>query len=200
MRAASIAKIAAFFAVVVCTPDTSPAQTLIDSDFSNGDYGTLGWSSTGEWDVFTYPSGAAANPGRVARFSADMRDGSLTKTLNEIKALTNRRPVGVCIRDRNGQGESYSAATAVARSSEAPEIPLSTPDTPASLDDRGSLSRLIRDDVRAVAVGESARGVYEFYALQHRIIQIHVERMSLSAHIWEPGIPAGFMVDHWIHG
>jgi len=53
--------------------------------------------------------------------------------------------------------------------------PLSTTDPAGALDDLEPLARLIRDDVRVVAVGESAHAAHEFYALRHRLIRFLVE-------------------------
>jgi hypothetical protein len=70
MRAASIAKLAALFVAAAFAQSTCEAQTLVDSDFSKGDFAALGWNAKGDWDVFLYPKQAANNPGRVARFGA----------------------------------------------------------------------------------------------------------------------------------
>jgi hypothetical protein len=34
---------------------TQPNTTVINSDFSQGDFAALGWKVKGEWDVFRYP-------------------------------------------------------------------------------------------------------------------------------------------------
>jgi erythromycin esterase len=84
--------------------------------------------------------------------------------------------------------------------SDAQVFPLSTLEPGAGLDDLEPLARLIGDDVRVVAVGESAHGGHEFYALRHRIIRFLVERMNFTALVWESGFPEGFMVDDFIQG
>jgi hypothetical protein len=85
MRAASISKVMGFYLVVVFVQTACGAQTVINSDFSTGDFTTLGWKAKGDWDVFQYPKEVANNPGPVARFAANRPDGSLTKTFGEIK-------------------------------------------------------------------------------------------------------------------
>ncbi len=85
MRTASIAKAAAIYLGIVFMQMRCEAQTIVDSDFSTGDFAALGWKVKGAWDVFRYPTEAANNPGPVARFAANKPDGSLTKTFPEIK-------------------------------------------------------------------------------------------------------------------
>jgi hypothetical protein len=80
MRAASIANVAAFFLAAACAQTICEAQTIVDSDFSKGDFAALGWKAKGDWDVFLYPKELARNPGPLARFAANKPDGSLTKT------------------------------------------------------------------------------------------------------------------------
>jgi len=41
------------FAPAICR-----AQTVIDSDFSKGDFAALGWKAKGDWEVFMYPKEA----------------------------------------------------------------------------------------------------------------------------------------------
>lgn len=60
------------------------AETYIDSDFSRGDFDSLGWKAQAGWDLFRYPQEAAKNPGRLARFAANRPDGTLTKDFDEI--------------------------------------------------------------------------------------------------------------------
>ncbi len=87
MRAASTAKAVALFVVMVgVVPTICFAQTVVDSDFSKGDFEALGWKAKGDWDVFTYPSQAADNPGPLARFAANKPNGWLTKTFDEVKS------------------------------------------------------------------------------------------------------------------
>jgi erythromycin esterase len=79
-------------------------------------------------------------------------------------------------------------------------FPLSTLDPAAALDDLESLPRLIPDHARVVAIGESAHGAHEFYALRHRLIRVLVERMDFTALAWESGFPDAFAVDAYIQG
>jgi hypothetical protein len=86
-------------------------QTVIDSDFSRGSFGDLGWKVNGDWDIAQYPKEAAQHPGPVARFAANKPDGSLTKTFREIKhppSLTLSLDYGW------GWGDAGQAADAVA--------------------------------------------------------------------------------------
>jgi hypothetical protein len=85
MRATLAAKAVVVFVAASFIPTACLAQTLIDSDFSKGDFTALGWKAKGDWDVFKYPPEAANNPGPVARFAANKPDGSLTKTFAEVK-------------------------------------------------------------------------------------------------------------------
>jgi hypothetical protein len=85
MRAALTAKWVVIFGVIGFAQTTCLAQTVIDADFSKGDFATLGWKAKGDWDVFRYPKEAANNPGLVARFAANKPNGSLTKTFPEVK-------------------------------------------------------------------------------------------------------------------
>jgi hypothetical protein len=66
-------------------PASALAQTVIDSDFSKGNFAALGWKATGAWEVFTYPQDTRNNPGALARFPAHKPAGTLTKTFDEIK-------------------------------------------------------------------------------------------------------------------
>jgi hypothetical protein len=85
MRAAATAKVVGFFVVLGFAQTLGLAQTVIDSDFSRGDFKTLGWKTKGDWDVFTHPKDIRNNPGPVARFPAHKPNGSLTKTFDEVK-------------------------------------------------------------------------------------------------------------------
>ena len=85
MRGPSIAKVVALMVAAGFAQTICQAQTVIDSDFSKGDFAALGWKAKGDWDVFQYPKEAANNPGPVARFAANKPDGSLTKTFAEVK-------------------------------------------------------------------------------------------------------------------
>jgi cyclophilin family peptidyl-prolyl cis-trans isomerase len=60
-------------------------KTIINSDFSKGDFAGLGWQVKGAWDVFRYPRQTANHPGPVARFPAHKQNGSLTKAFPEMK-------------------------------------------------------------------------------------------------------------------
>src|SRR5262245_52604344 len=110
MRAASIAKIAAFYLVPVLVRTTCEAQTVINSDFSRGDFTALGWEAKGDWDVFRYPNEIANNPGPVARFPANKPNGSLTKSFGEIK---NPRKLTLSLDYGWGWGDVGQAADVV---------------------------------------------------------------------------------------
>jgi hypothetical protein len=85
MSASGTARAIAVFIVVGMSQTCSLAQTAINSDFASGDFKSLGWKATSDWDVFQYPKEAANNPGRVARFPAHKPNGSLAKTFAEVK-------------------------------------------------------------------------------------------------------------------
>ena len=85
MRPACNIRAAVAVVVLAFTQTACLAQTVVDSDFSKGDFAALGWKAKGDWDVFQYPKEAANNPGLVARFAANKPDGSLTKTFAEVK-------------------------------------------------------------------------------------------------------------------
>jgi hypothetical protein len=70
---------------LVCFGSSAFAQTVIDDDFSKGDFAALGWKATGDWDVFRHPEETPNNPGPLARFAANKPAGSLTKTFTEIR-------------------------------------------------------------------------------------------------------------------
>jgi hypothetical protein len=110
MSAASIAKAATLFMVVGCAQTISEAQTIVDSDFSKGDFAALGWKAKGDWDVFVYPKECAKNPGPVARFAANKPDGSLTKSFAEIK---NPRKLSLSLDYGWGWGDVGQAADSV---------------------------------------------------------------------------------------
>ena len=62
------------------------AQTVVDSDFSKGNFAAQGWEAKGPWDVFTYPTDAAKELGAVARFGANKPDdGTLVKKFDEVR-------------------------------------------------------------------------------------------------------------------
>jgi len=73
------------FVVMSLAHTTCSAQTVINADFSRGDFAALGWKAKGDWDVFRYPKDTANNPGLVARFAARKSAGSLTKNFPEVK-------------------------------------------------------------------------------------------------------------------
>jgi hypothetical protein len=110
MRAASIAKVAAFYLLPVLVRTTCEAQTAINSDFSRGDFTALGWEAKGDWDVFRYPDEIANNPGPVARFAANKPDGSLTRSFGEIK---NPRKLTLSLDYGWGWGDARQPADAV---------------------------------------------------------------------------------------
>lgn len=85
MRAALNTSIALFCVMVGFAQTTCMAHTVINADFSKGDFAALGWKVKGDWDVFGYPKEAANNPGLVARFAAHKPTGSLTKNFAEVK-------------------------------------------------------------------------------------------------------------------
>jgi len=86
MRATSTVHGMALFVVAIgVAPANCQAQTVVDTDFSKGDFEALGWKAKGDWDVYAYPRQAADNPGLVARFAANKPNGSLTTTFDEVK-------------------------------------------------------------------------------------------------------------------
>jgi hypothetical protein len=85
------------------------AQTILEADFSKGDFAALGWEAKGDWDVFRYPKQAAKNPGDVARFAANKPDGSLTKSFSEIK---KPRKLSLALDYGWGWGDAGQAADA----------------------------------------------------------------------------------------
>jgi hypothetical protein len=87
------------------------AETLIDTDFSRGDFAALGWQAKGDWDIFTYPKESARNAGPVARFAAHKPDGSLTRTFAEIK---NPKTLTLSLQYGWGWGDAGQGADAVA--------------------------------------------------------------------------------------
>jgi hypothetical protein len=110
MRAASIARVSAFCVVAVLVHAACDGQTIIDSDFSRGNFDALGWKVQGDWDVFQYPKEATKNPGPVARFAANKPDSSLTKSFREIK---NPRRLTLSLDYGWGWGDAGQAADAV---------------------------------------------------------------------------------------
>ena len=86
------------------------AKTIIDSDFSKGDFASLIWKVKGDWDVFHYPNGPAHNPGRVARLAANTPDGSLTREFAEIK---NPQSLTLSLEYGWGWGDAGQAADSI---------------------------------------------------------------------------------------
>jgi hypothetical protein len=85
MTVARTARAVAFLIVAALSHATSQGQVVIDSDFSRGDFKTLGWKVDGEWDVFQFPKDVANNPGTVARFAANKPNGALIHAFAEVK-------------------------------------------------------------------------------------------------------------------
>ncbi len=110
MRAASIARTAAFLAMASFVQSICLAQTVVDADFSTEDFTALGWKAKGDWDVFTYPKEAAGNLGSAARFAANKPDGTLTKSFDEIK---NPGKLTLSLEFGWGWGDAGQAADAV---------------------------------------------------------------------------------------
>ncbi len=110
MRAEAIAKVAALIVAAGFAKSICLAQTVVGADFSKGDFAALGWKAKGAWDVFLYPKEAANNPGPSARFAANKRDGSLTKSFVEIK---NPKKLTVSLDYGWGWGDAGQAADAV---------------------------------------------------------------------------------------
>ncbi len=79
-------------------------------------------------------------------------------------------------------------------------IPLSSLDPTAPFDDLEPLEHSIGDNVRIVAIGESAHGAHEYYALRHRLIRFLVERMNFTALAWESGFTEGCLVNDYSRG
>jgi hypothetical protein len=110
MRAASAARAVVIFLVAGFAPTTCLAQTVVNSDFSKGDFAALGWKAKGDWDVFRYPKEAANNPGPVARFAARKPNGSLTKT---FPAAKNPRKLKLSLEYGWGWGDAAQGADSV---------------------------------------------------------------------------------------
>ena len=107
----SILAVTVFVLVMVSfIPVRCPAKTIVDSDFSKGDFASLGWKVEGAWDVFRYPNESSKNPGPVARFAANKPDGSLTK---RFVALKNPHQLTLSLEYGWGWGEAGQGADAV---------------------------------------------------------------------------------------
>jgi hypothetical protein len=92
-------------------PPAGAAKSLVDSDFSNGNFAALGWVAKGGWDVFTHPPKTANDPGPVARFPANKPDGTLTKTFPKV---SNPRRLRLSLEYGWGWGDASQPADAVA--------------------------------------------------------------------------------------
>jgi hypothetical protein len=110
MRAVPAARAMVFLMFVGVTQANCLAQTILDSDFSKGDFASLGWKAEGAWDIFRYPPEAAKNPGLIARFAANKPNGSLTKSFPEIK---NPRRLSLSLEYGWGWGETAQGADSV---------------------------------------------------------------------------------------
>jgi hypothetical protein len=110
MKVASIAKVVGLLVVVGFAQPLCRAETVINTDFSKGDFAALGWKVKGDWDVFAYPKERPNNPGRVARFPARKPNGSLTKTFEEIK---NPRKLTLSLDYGWGWGDTSQGADSV---------------------------------------------------------------------------------------
>ncbi|MHB1556250.1 MAG: hypothetical protein ACYC61_02100 [Isosphaeraceae bacterium] len=111
MKAASLARAAILGIVGILIPSVGGAQTLVDCDFSRGDFASLGWKVDGAWEVVKYPAESARNPGSVARFAANAPDGSLTKAFPEIR---NPGKLVLAVDYGWGWGDAGQAADSVA--------------------------------------------------------------------------------------
>lgn len=85
MQLQTISHLAVWLTFVGFLSSACPAQTIVDTDFSKGDFAALGWKAKGAWDVFTYPQESKNNPGRLARFAANQPAGTLTKSFATIQ-------------------------------------------------------------------------------------------------------------------
>jgi hypothetical protein len=110
MRASTIIRTAAGLLSLGLFHATCLAETIVDSDFSKGNFAALGWKAKGDWDVFTYPKESANHPGAVARFAANKPDGSLTKDFNEVK---NPKKLTLTLDYGWGWGDANQAADGV---------------------------------------------------------------------------------------
>jgi hypothetical protein len=116
--------LAATFCAALC-----PAATVVNTDFSKGDFQSLGWKPDGAWEIVTYP-GEKNNPGPVARFPARTPAGRLTKTFGQIKnptklelsfdigwgwgAADHSQATGVMLLDNRGNGYIFETQRAKA--------------------------------------------------------------------------------------
>src|SRR5581483_8686525 len=110
MRTALLPRIFMVIVAVALVPRICPAQTVIDSDFSKGDFTALGWKAKGEWDRFQYPKEVVNNPGWVARFAANKPEGSLRRSFTEVK---NPKKLTLSLDYGWGWGDAGQAADVV---------------------------------------------------------------------------------------
>jgi hypothetical protein len=110
MSAAGIGSVVASITLVALAQTACQAQTVINSDFSKGDFAAQAWNVKGDWSVHQYPKKLAKNPGAVARFAANKPDGSLTKTFPEVK---NPRKLTLSLDYGWGWGDANQGADAV---------------------------------------------------------------------------------------
>lgn len=85
MLKGSLAILFSLLALLTLAQQTLAAGPMIDSDFSKGSFAKLGWTASGDWDVFEYPRQAGKQPGPVARYPTNKPDGALVKTFDEVK-------------------------------------------------------------------------------------------------------------------
>ncbi|MBS0205778.1 MAG: hypothetical protein JSS49_22990 [Planctomycetes bacterium] len=85
MPAASVTALLCCLMLTGLLQSSGLAQTVIDSDFSKGDFARLGWKVQGDWSVYKYPNDVKNNPGLLARFAANKPDGSLTYSFDEVR-------------------------------------------------------------------------------------------------------------------
>jgi hypothetical protein len=112
MKAALFTQAAVLLLIAGRAQTLCQAETLIDSDFSQGDFPALGWQAEGDWDVFQYPQEVANNPGPLARFPANKKPaGSLTKAFSEVK---NPRKLELSLEYGWGWGDANQPADSVA--------------------------------------------------------------------------------------
>lgn len=80
-----LARLTVVVTFVCIAPAACRAQTVVDADFSKGDFAALGWKASGGWDVFAYAKDVKNDPGRVARLPANKPEGLLTKSFEEVR-------------------------------------------------------------------------------------------------------------------
>lgn len=110
MKIALFTNLAVLLACLCIAQATCRAQTIVNSDFSKGDFAALGWKADGAWDVFMYPKEVANNPGSVARFGANKPGGELVRVFDEIK---NPRKLSLTLEYGWGWGDADQGADSV---------------------------------------------------------------------------------------